>query len=596
MTGARACPDSTRARSRCRIWARSSRRRSCAAAGTARARRLRARRAARRRISLELADVELVALDSDEARLARVRENLARLAPRRRRACEVVAGDAGAPAAWWDGRPFDRILADVPCTATGVVAPSSRRQMAAPRSRYRELRAAAGAAPRRAVDVPRARRAACSTRRARSSRRKTRRRSRRSSRATPMRCAKPSPFAPEVARRGAQLLPSLPARATIKTDIFTRCCASLTGMRRGADSARPTPTASRHRVRRPARRNAPAIRSHPSARLRCHARAVDRAARFVAGVRAVAAFRPAARADTIAVKSAELRADEDAYVLSAEFELAFNPTLEEALQKGVPLYFVFEFELMRPRWYWVDDKVLSSDDAIPRLVQRADAAVPRRERPPRPDVRRRWTRSSASCRASRRAQVARRDQLVKGTRYEAAVRLRLDVNAAAEAVPGERARLARLDAAIGMASLELHAVSGLLPSRADALAAARARVPRRRSRCSCSRRRRRTPSSSRSRYDTAARAERRARRAADAARRRAALAAVAASAQAACSARGSRCGSCCCSRWSRCCRARSSTRCRCSSSAAASRAGSTCASIARSKAASTSAATRSTIC
>jgi 16S rRNA (cytosine967-C5)-methyltransferase len=69
---------------------------------------------------VELADVELVALDSDEARLARVRENLARLrldAPRVR----VVLGDAGNPAAWWDGKPFDRILADAPCTASGVV-------------------------------------------------------------------------------------------------------------------------------------------------------------------------------------------------------------------------------------------------------------------------------------------------------------------------------------------------------------------------------------------------------------------------------------------------------------------------------------------
>jgi 16S rRNA (cytosine967-C5)-methyltransferase len=68
----------------------------------------------------ELADVDLVALDSDEARLERIRANLARLrlaAPRIR----VVAGDAGVPAAWWDDRPFDRILADVPCTASGVV-------------------------------------------------------------------------------------------------------------------------------------------------------------------------------------------------------------------------------------------------------------------------------------------------------------------------------------------------------------------------------------------------------------------------------------------------------------------------------------------
>jgi 16S rRNA (cytosine967-C5)-methyltransferase len=68
----------------------------------------------------ELADAEIVALDSDAARLARVRENLERLrlaGPR----VTVVAGDAGEPGTWWDGRPFDRILADVPCTASGIV-------------------------------------------------------------------------------------------------------------------------------------------------------------------------------------------------------------------------------------------------------------------------------------------------------------------------------------------------------------------------------------------------------------------------------------------------------------------------------------------
>src|SRR5512141_3037647 len=65
-----------------------------------------------------------------------------------------------------------------------------------------------------------------------------------------------------------------------------------------------------------------------------------------------------ARADTIAVRSAEVRVEEDGYYLNAEFELSINPTLEEALHKGVPLYFLLEFELTRPRWYWFDDKIL----------------------------------------------------------------------------------------------------------------------------------------------------------------------------------------------------------------------------------------------
>jgi 16S rRNA (cytosine967-C5)-methyltransferase len=69
---------------------------------------------------LEIADLDLTALDHDDARLARVRENIARLVPDQR-GVRIVQGDAGAPATWWDGRAFDRILADVPCTASGVV-------------------------------------------------------------------------------------------------------------------------------------------------------------------------------------------------------------------------------------------------------------------------------------------------------------------------------------------------------------------------------------------------------------------------------------------------------------------------------------------
>jgi 16S rRNA (cytosine967-C5)-methyltransferase len=66
---------------------------------------------------LELADVDLTALDLDPARLARVRENLDRLGF----GATLLQGDAAAPAAWWDGQPFERILADVPCSASGVV-------------------------------------------------------------------------------------------------------------------------------------------------------------------------------------------------------------------------------------------------------------------------------------------------------------------------------------------------------------------------------------------------------------------------------------------------------------------------------------------
>ncbi len=66
---------------------------------------------------LECADVELVALDTEPARCERVRQNLTRLGL----AAQVQAADCAQPDTWWDGRAFDRILADVPCSASGIV-------------------------------------------------------------------------------------------------------------------------------------------------------------------------------------------------------------------------------------------------------------------------------------------------------------------------------------------------------------------------------------------------------------------------------------------------------------------------------------------
>ncbi len=66
---------------------------------------------------LELARIELLAMDKDAQRLQRVRENLQRLQLN----ATLLCGDAAQPDDWWDGKPFQRILADVPCSASGVV-------------------------------------------------------------------------------------------------------------------------------------------------------------------------------------------------------------------------------------------------------------------------------------------------------------------------------------------------------------------------------------------------------------------------------------------------------------------------------------------
>jgi len=133
-----------------------------------------------------------------------------------------------------------------------------------------------------------------------------------------------------------------------------------------------------------------------------------------------------AHADTIGVKSAELLPEDENYVLNAQFDLAFNPTLEEALQKGVSLYFVLEFELVRARWYWLDQKLVQMSVQY-RLTYnpltrqyRVTSGLLGQQFDSLDEVERLLSRVVSR-------PVIRKDALSAGERYEAAVRLRLDV-------------------------------------------------------------------------------------------------------------------------------------------------------------------------
>ncbi len=64
----------------------------------------------------------------------------------------------------------------------------------------------------------------------------------------------------------------------------------------------------------------------------------------------------AASADEIELLEARLEQTEEGVVLNAEFAFDFNARLEQAVTNGVALYFVVEFELTQPRWYWFDEK------------------------------------------------------------------------------------------------------------------------------------------------------------------------------------------------------------------------------------------------
>jgi Domain of unknown function (DUF4390) len=134
-----------------------------------------------------------------------------------------------------------------------------------------------------------------------------------------------------------------------------------------------------------------------------------------------------ARADTIGVRSAELRVDEGEVLLNADFDFAVNATLEEALQKGIPLYFLLEFELTRSRWYWLDEKVaqtvITSRVSYSALTQQyvVRSGLLTQNFNTLDEVERYIGRVNSR-------PVAQAASLSKGLRYDAAIRLRLDVN------------------------------------------------------------------------------------------------------------------------------------------------------------------------
>jgi|CXWL01.1.fsa_nt_gi phage gp46-like protein len=65
----------------------------------------------------------------------------------------------------------------------------------------------------------------------------------------------------------------------------------------------------------------------------------------------------AARAEGIWIKSVNLAAVGDGYEISVDSEIVLNATLEQALEKGIVLYFVTKFSLVDSRWYWLDEEV-----------------------------------------------------------------------------------------------------------------------------------------------------------------------------------------------------------------------------------------------
>ncbi len=133
----------------------------------------------------------------------------------------------------------------------------------------------------------------------------------------------------------------------------------------------------------------------------------------------------AASAGSIEPQRAALTPTEDGYALSAEFAVDLGPRLEEAVTRGLPLYFTVEFDLTRARWYWSNEHV-----AARRLEYRlAYNALTRQYRLSLGSLHQGFDTLSEALRAISRIAalpVADKSALKPGETYNAALRLSLD--------------------------------------------------------------------------------------------------------------------------------------------------------------------------
>lgn len=75
-------------------------------------------------------------------------------------------------------------------------------------------------------------------------------------------------------------------------------------------------------------------------------------------------FAATAYAEGISINKAEVRLSEDGYYLSASYDINLNFVVQQALTRGIPLYFVSEFLLTRSRWYWLNEEIFRGEQTV----------------------------------------------------------------------------------------------------------------------------------------------------------------------------------------------------------------------------------------
>jgi hypothetical protein len=134
-----------------------------------------------------------------------------------------------------------------------------------------------------------------------------------------------------------------------------------------------------------------------------------------------------AHADGIDIQQAHLENSDEGYRLSATYDFDLNRGLEDALMRGIPLYFTTEIEITRPRWYWFDAKEITDSQTIRIsynvLTRQYYAAITGRLHQSFDSL----DDALAMVRRPNRWVVADRNTFKPGGTYDVAVRMQLDV-------------------------------------------------------------------------------------------------------------------------------------------------------------------------
>lgn len=136
-------------------------------------------------------------------------------------------------------------------------------------------------------------------------------------------------------------------------------------------------------------------------------------------------FTATARAEGVTVNKAEARIGEGGYQLSASYAINLTSAAQQALERGVPLYFISEFLLTRSRWYWLDEEIFQGE----QTAKLSYNALTRQYRISRGALFQNFASFEDALNMLARQSSANlsADLMKKGGNYTAAARLRLDI-------------------------------------------------------------------------------------------------------------------------------------------------------------------------